>query len=224
MLSPATRKVVHRSPTHSVWRLSLPYLQSEAVEAESTLERDFVHLAALFYATTSIKHQPFHLTTASGGYTPDFLVCFTDGSRCVVEVKPEALLAGHEEKLAQASEVLAQHGLHFVVALDRHIHESGRHENAILIRRYGKSRLDVLRQGRFATELAKGPQSVGELKALGFTIADIAQNVCRHKVILGPNLGLDDQQIVNVVESSPAAAKGDSHAVCFKRWLTDTTG
>lgn len=223
MLSPATRKVVHRSPTHSVWRLSLPYLQSDAVEAESTLERDFVHLAALFYATASIKHQPFHLTTASGGYTPDFLVCFTDGSRCVVEVKPEALLAGHEEKLAQASEVLAQHGLHFVVALDRHIQESGRHVNAILIRRYGKSRLDVLRQRRLATELAQGPQSVAALKALGFTVPDIAQAVCRHQVSLGKYLSLQEQQEVSAVESA-AYLEGVSHAVCFDRWLTDTQG
>lgn len=223
MLSPAKRKVVHRSPTHSVWRLSLPYLQSEPVDAESGLERDFVHLAALFYATTCIKHQPFHLTTAAGGYTPDFLLSFADGSRCVVEVKPEALLAGHEQKLAQAKEVLEGHGLHFVVALDRHIHEGGRHENAMLIRRYGKSRLNVLRQGSLVTELAKRPQSVGALKSLGFTVPDIAQAVCRHQVGLGKHLSLEEQQEVSSVESA-AYLEGVSHAVCFERWLTDTQG
>lgn len=223
MLSHATRKVVHRSPAHSVWRLSLPYLQSEAVEAESGLERDFVHLAALFYATTSIKHQPFHLTTAAGGYTPDYLLCFADGSRCVVEVKPEALLAGHEQKLAQAKDVLEEHGLHFVIALDRHIHEGGRHDNAMLIRRYGKSRLDALRQGSLLTELAKGPQSVGALMALGFTVPDIAQSVCRHQVSLGKYLSLQEQQEVSAVEGA-AYLEGVSHAVCFDRWLTDTQG
>jgi len=221
MMQPSSRKVVHRSPTHSVWLLSLPHVQSDPVEAESSLEKDFVHLAALFHAVTSIKHQPFHLTTKVGGYTPDFLIGFRDRSQCVVEVKPQELLSGHEEKLADAAELLRAHDLHFVLALDTSIRADDRHENALLLRRYAKGRVNTFSQGRLLETLSIGPQSVGKLRDLGFTIADLAQAVCHHKISLGANLRLDDDQEVFLVDKQ-VSTEGVSHAVQFERWLANS--
>jgi hypothetical protein len=53
-----------------------------------------------------------------GYYTPDFLVEFKDGSRTVVEVKPESKMEGFTEKLAQAERQLRDRGIEFVVAHD----------------------------------------------------------------------------------------------------------
>lgn len=223
MLSPSARKVVHRSPSHSVWRLSLPYLQDEAVEAESSLERDFVHLAALYPATASIKHQPFHLTLKTGGYTPDFLVTFTDGSRCVIEVKPHELLGGHEDKLEEAAEVLQAHEHHFVLALDTHLRKGNRHENALVIRRYGKARSDSVAQSQLVTRLTGGPVAVGQLKTEGYAVADMAHAVCHHKISLGPFLRLDDNQVACLVEEA-LPTEGGSHAIQFEHWLASPAG
>src|SRR5256885_13315536 len=79
-MQPATRKVVHRSPAHTVRLLNLPHLQDEAIEADSSVERDFVHCAALFTLTRAIKAQPFKLSLKASSYTPDFAVKFADGS------------------------------------------------------------------------------------------------------------------------------------------------
>ena len=70
-MQPATRKVVHRSPAHTVRLLNLPHLQDEAIEADSSVERDFVHCAALFTLTRAIKAQPFKLSLKASSYTPD---------------------------------------------------------------------------------------------------------------------------------------------------------
>ena len=101
-MEPSSRKVVHRSPAHSVRSLNVPHLQPEPIEADSSVERDFVHCAALFPAVSSISSQPFKLTLPIGKYTPDYLVTFTDGSRAVVEVKPEEFIADFQQKFDQA--------------------------------------------------------------------------------------------------------------------------
>ena len=67
-MQPATRKVVHRSPAHTVRLLNLPHLQDEAIEADSSVERDFVHCAALFTLTRAIKAQPFKLSLKASSY------------------------------------------------------------------------------------------------------------------------------------------------------------
>jgi len=79
-MKPTTRKVVHRAPWRKARLINLPHLQSEAIEADSTYERDFVYRAALFPYLKAIQSQPFKLTLEGKGYTPDFLLCFQDES------------------------------------------------------------------------------------------------------------------------------------------------
>ena len=117
-VTPAKRKVVTRSPGHTVRSINLPHLQPKAIEADSSVERDFVYLAIAFPLLKTITHQPFELSLEAGSYTPDFLVEFKDGSRIVVEVKPESKMGGFAEKLAQAKVQLAERGVAFIVAQD----------------------------------------------------------------------------------------------------------
>ncbi len=117
-VAPATRKVVTRSPGHTVRSINLPHLQPKAIEADSSLERDFVYLTIAFPFLKTIAHQPFELSLEAGSYTPDFLVDFKDGSRIVIEVKPESKMEGFAEKLAQAEVQLRDRGIEFLVAHD----------------------------------------------------------------------------------------------------------
>lgn len=137
-MQPTTRKVVHRSPAHTVRLLHLMHLQTDPVEADSKLERDFVHIAALFPRIQSISHQPFKLVWDDKSYTPDFLLGFLDGSKLTVEVKPKAKVNEYESLFVRAKEKLQQHQIGFLVATDEYISKK-RAQNALLIRRYSKA-------------------------------------------------------------------------------------
>src|SRR2546427_6886864 len=137
-MQPATRKVVHRSPAHTVRLLNLPHLQDEAIEADSSVERDFVHCAALFTLTRAIKAQPFKLSLKASSYTPDFAVKFADGSCAVVEVKPEKFVDSYQELFAHARRQLAERGMLFFVVRDTRLRHGGLMERALIIRRYAK--------------------------------------------------------------------------------------
>ncbi len=139
-MEPTKRKVVRRSPAHTVRLIHLPHLQAKPVEAESSLERDFVQIAALFPFITLIEHQPFRLTWTTESYTPDFLLRFKDTSSLVVEVKPQAKLEAYIELFGNAAAKLRAHGFAFMVALDTQIKQSSRASNALEIRRYAKTR------------------------------------------------------------------------------------
>ena len=81
--------------------------------------------------------------------------------------------------------------------------------------------MNTFSQGRLLETLSIGPQSVGKLRDLGFTIADLAQAVCHHKISLGANLRLDDDQEVFLVDKQ-VSTEGVSHAVQFERWLANS--
>lgn len=138
-MQPTTRRVVHPSPSHSVRLLHLLHLQTEPIEADSSWERDFVHIAALHHRVTSIRHQPFKLTWPDRTYTPDFLITFKDQSKLVVEVKPLAKQTGYVELFKLATQKLSEHAIGFLVVSERHLFNNYRAHNAALIRRYSKT-------------------------------------------------------------------------------------
>lgn len=220
-MKPSKRKVVHRSPAHTVRLLSLPHLQPEPVEADSSLERDFVHLAALFPQIRSIQHQPFTVGVASGSYTPDFLLVFVDESRAVVEVKPRVFLQEHADRLAAAEQVLREHGLHFLIALDDQIQKDGRAERALRIRRYCKSRPSE-EQMHLAPAILQehGPKPLRELMASGVQAATVAYLITRRILMVDPDLCLDPETLVHL---SKTDNQGEKDAVRFSRWLANTT-
>lgn len=211
------RTVVHRSPSHTVRLLHIPYLQADAIEADSSLERDFVHVAALFPATTHIEHQPFRMDLEVGSYTPDFLIRFRDASQCVVEVKPQELVKGHERKLEQASEMLARNGLIFILALDTHIRSARRVYNAMMIRRYGKS-LHSSAQAELIFKILErnGEAQVSQLMQDGIGLPTLAHLACLHRIELSPQLGFDDEDVVRLPKPT---TQGESDAVRFASWL-----
>lgn len=220
-MKPTKRKVVTRSPGHTVRLLSLPHLQPEhvGVDADSSLERDFVHLSALFPWIQSIQHQPFLLELDSGNYTPDFLLVFEDGSRAVVEVKPKALLNPHLRKLEDAETHLRQHGLYFFIALDIHIQKGGRAERALKIRRYAKSRTDAEqthRALRLVTDC--GCLTLERLQAAGVSVEIISFLLTRREVEVEPDLRLESSTMVRVPQRPTL---GEPDAVRFGQWLAN---
>ena len=138
-MQPTTRKVVKRAPSHTVRLIPLAHLQIEPVEADSSLERDFIHTAVRFAYIASVRHQPFKLNFEDSSYTPDFLLTFKDGSRLVVEVKPADKVDGYRELFDNASSKRQDAGFLFLVADDKTIRRDDRADKARLIRRYSKT-------------------------------------------------------------------------------------
>lgn len=135
-----TRRVVTRSPHRSVGIISCTWLQDEPIEYESQLERRFLQRALTFPYIRSIHHQPFTFEYEDQGkslrYTPDFLCTLQDGSRIVVEVKPDVFVKKHLSKITIGKEKAAAAGMIFIVATDREIDDGNAVENAALILRY----------------------------------------------------------------------------------------
>ncbi|MDF3822078.1 TnsA endonuclease N-terminal domain-containing protein [Leptospira sp. 96542] len=211
-MEPAKRKVVQRSPAHTVRLLHLPQLQEEPVEADSALERDFVLIASLFPHIRRIQHQPFRLTWSDRSYTPDFLLTFADGTRVVIEVKPQSKTERYDDLFKLAQQKLAEHGLTFLVATDQVIHAE-RAANAKLIRRYSKL-------GPQTSALERVLHLVGN----GGVIADICgpddlpllrHLICQHRMATDPSLDTAPTGRVFPVQH----IEGEDHALQFSSWL-----
>jgi hypothetical protein len=214
----STRKVVRRSPSHTVRLLHLPHLQKEPVEADSALERDFVHIAALFSSTVSITHQPFKLVWEDASYTPDFLVCFKDGSQLVVEVKPVPHVEKYRPLFDRAAAKLNGRQTPFLVVTDQHLRTESRTANALLIRRYAKTSFP-------ADDCERALQRVNESTA-GISVAELCSiaGVCRelilhlvawHRLALSADLSFGPEARVFKVQNS----KETSNALLFTSWI-----
>lgn len=138
-MEPTKRKVVTRSPSHTVRLLHLKHLQAQPIEGDSKPERDLVHVAALFSFIKSIHHQPFRLVWDDASYTPDFLLRFLDDTQLVVEVKPASKVKKYKDLFDRAAKKLKGHQLSFMVATDEQAQWEQRVENALFIRRYAKT-------------------------------------------------------------------------------------
>lgn len=216
-MEPSTREVVQRSPWRSVRLLNLPHLQPEAIEAETSLERDFVHCAALFNYTQKLAFQPFKLSLPLGTYTPDFLVMFRDGSRAVVEVKADYFLESSHDLLEQAKAELHKHGLSYIVATDFLLRHDGLAERALYIRRYAKGASNE-REWNIATSLLEGKNTglpVGALVASGASLPTLLHAVCHRRLQLSADLQYEGAATFTL----PADDLGGSHAIRFASWL-----
>ena len=218
-----TRKVVGRSPARTVRLINLPHLQSTPIEAESSLERDFVHMAALFPLTKKITHQPFKMTLEEGRhYTPDFLVDFHDGSHLVVEVKPESKQYKFLHLFDQVRRDLARRNVKFIVANDRMLRNEGREERALRIRRYGKSACPLGQTQRALDVLSKAPKGVmfGDLRAEGIDLATALHLIARQRICTGNSLHFEDS---DTVISSEFLNMEEEHAIHFDCWSDAST-
>jgi len=217
-VAPSTRKVVTRSPGHTVRAIHLPHLQEAVIEADSSLERDFIYVALAFAQLKTITHQPFQLELGAGRYTPDFLVQFKDGSKVVVEVKPMSKLDGFAEKLAQAEVKLAVHSIKLIVAHDKTLRRDSRALRAQQIRRYAKGRYPDSEQALVLGVLryAAAGLPIKAILSLGVQRATILHMVSRQQLQLNSNLDIGDDAIVY---SPILHDKEGSHAFRFASWL-----
>ncbi len=213
-----TRKVVKRSPAHTVRLLHLPQLQEQPVEADSAPERDFVHIAALYPFIARIDHQPFKLVWEDASYTPDFLLTFCDQSRLVVEVKPSDRVGEYHELFERAAQKLEANGYQFYVATDTKIHASGRSANALLIRRYAKTRYpSAACQALLArvNEASKGVTVADLCDAEGHSLSVLRHLITKRLLAPQPDLGTQPQSTISI----PHSSKGQSHALQFSSWF-----
>ncbi|MCE1194531.1 MAG: TnsA endonuclease N-terminal domain-containing protein [Acidovorax sp.] len=216
--APVTRTVVTRSPGHTVRSIHLPHLQPKPIEADSSLERDFVYLTIAFPFLRTITHQPFQLSLAAGGYTPDFLVYFKDGSRVAVEVKPESQMEGFAEKLAQAKAQLAEREIEFLVAHDTLLRRDGIEERAKRIRRYAKGKYPASEQELVIQSLQSSPRGLSFkfLASLGVQKTTILHMVSHQKLQVSSRLDIEDDALVQL----PITLNEEgSHAIRFANWL-----
>lgn len=217
-MEPSSRKVVHRSPAHTVRTINLPHFQPQPIEADSSVERDFVHCAALFPAAVSISSQPFKLTLSVGAYTPDYLVTFKDGSRAVVEVKPEEFVENFQEKFEQARLKLAEFGMSFLLARDTVLRREGLADRALFVRRYAKGGAGAndIQRCLELLEGAGGALSMKELNGAGIGLATILFMVTRRQLLTSADLQYGDDATVQLF---PPTDLGGSHAIRFANWL-----
>ncbi len=217
-MEPSKRKVVQRSPAHTVRLLHLPHLQKTPVEAESALERDFVQIAALFSFTESIEHQPFRLVWDDASYTPDFLIRFKDASQLVVEVKPLVKVDKYRALFDRASEKLKGHKLPFMVATDTQLQAGQRVANALLIRRYAKT--------SFTESSCDRAIKLVEVRSDGMSFLELCSDtpisrelilhlVARRRLAVSPNLAIGSNAMVFPVNH----LKEQSHAIQFASWF-----
>ena len=141
------RKVVHRSPHRSVGILACSWIQEHAIEYESQLERRFLQQALILPIIKRVMHQPFRLEYLLEGkthtYVPDFLVHFVDGTKAVIEIKPEKFLKGHRHKLEEAERILAEKDVPFLVITDAEIDDGVKAANASYLLRFARGSASV---------------------------------------------------------------------------------
>lgn len=218
-----TRKVVHRSPARTVRLINLPHLQSTPIEAESSVERDFVHMAALFPLTKKIVHQPFRMEVEEGRhYTPDFLVDFHDGGHLIVEVKPESKTQKFLPLFDHVRKTLAQRNVRFILASDRMLRHEDREERALRIRRYGKSACPPGEAQRALSILANAPNGIliGDLRAEGISLPTILHLIARQKIRTGSSLHFEEE---DTVISNDFLNMEEEHAIHFDCWSDAST-
>lgn len=228
-MEPSTRKVVTRSPSHTVRLLHLPHVQKLSIQADSSLEQDFVHIAGLYPLIKSIQHQPFKLSLEESKYTPDFLLCFLDGSKLVVEVKPLELLAPHEPKLQSASQVLADAGLSFLVATDLMIRSDGLASRAMRIRRYAKTSTNKEITDQLLSLLERSPAGIQVSEVmlqLDLTQEVIFHALCYHRICTRDPLDITPQAVLIDLKTFRNEVDSDNstYAIHFGRWLDPSRG
>lgn len=220
-MEPSTREVVKRSPSHTVRLIPLAYLQREPVEADSSLESDFIHTAARYAYLLTMQHQPFKLNFEDSSYTPDFLLTFKDGSRLVVEVKPADKVHGYRELFDKASRKLQAAGYYFLVADDKTIRRDDRADNARVIRRYSKTACRPNEQARILALLegCKDGICIADLEQMhGVRKTELYCLIARNLLCTLPLLSLSDSAKVFIPHTSEKDG-GINHAVQFAGWF-----
>jgi hypothetical protein len=223
-MEPSKRKVISRSPSHTVRLIHLPHVQPEPVEADSNPERFFVHIAALYPFIRKITDQPFRLVLGERKYTPDYLLEFLDGSRLVIEVKPASRLKEYEELFVQATSKLHEYGYGFLVAKDIDITRDELASRALRIRRYCKTRFkqEACKRVINLVEKTKHGIAMGELTRVhNISFELVLHLIGFHQLCTDNNLSIDENAIVKSTSNYKQEIEYEyqSHAIHFGSWF-----
>jgi hypothetical protein len=198
---PAARQVVTRAPHRRVGFVACPWFQTQSIEYESLLERDFIRLALLNRNVCAIAHQPFLLDLGNlGRYTPDFLLV-GPSLKTVVEVKPSAFSsnAKNTPRLARAGEILREKGYRFLVATEKFIHAEERHERAAILLRHARSHLPTEASERVLVAASRFPKGIA-IRALAsnaaVSISTVLTLIGRRHLRTDQSLSFGEQEIV----------------------------
>lgn len=145
-VSPRSREVVKPSTRRYVGRYS-SVKNGRMIHWESKLERDQIVLLEIDPDVIAYAEQPTPFRYQADGkqrkYTPDFLVRSHDGD-LVIEVKASKFAESQEwmRHLDFLSQLIAEHGLRYIVATEREIRREPRLSNANRILRYRGCHVD----------------------------------------------------------------------------------
>lgn len=218
-MQPSTRKVVQRSPAHTVRLIHLPHLQPGPVEADSSVERDFIHIAALYPGVERIEHQPFKLVWEDASYTPDFLVRFEDRSHVVVEVKPTEKVAGYAALFDKATKKLGASNMPFLIATDEGLREDGMAERARAIRRYAKTGFPLAECDRLLKVMENSTEFISFstlISCYGFEREFILHTMAFRRISSGRGLRIDEDA---PLRPTNPRKKEITHAIHFTNWI-----
>jgi hypothetical protein len=199
----ATRKVVTRSPSRTVRIINLRGILPDPVEAESSLEADYVLRSAFGPGEKRIVHQPFKLPVSPKGYTPDFLE-YVEGAdtKAVVEVKLGKKVAKYADLFDRAAEYLLRRNYRFFVLTEKHLRKDGIDERVRLLRRYAKAVFPADERKRTVDILSAYPQglTIGSLMRKARTSRELIIHLIAWKILsTGQRLQLADSAVVNLV-------------------------
>ena len=212
------RKIVTRAPSRTVRIINLKGLLPHPVEAESSLEADYVRRAALQPSTNDVIHQPFILPVSPRGYTPDFFqIEESNTPKVIVEIKPEKKVAKYGALFDRAAEYLKPKGYAFYVVTERSLRKSKINERVLLIRRYVKASFPLIERIRVSSLLAEYPNGlpIGTLVRKARVSRELVIHLVARKILTtGAKLHVDHSALVTLRQLSK-----NNDATAFAGWF-----
>lgn len=163
------RKVVTRRSRHV--RVVMPSIKNNCrIECESQVEQGYFRLLELAGTVRRYRVQPMVarilVEDREVFYFPDVEIDFVDGTRAIVEVKPEAELKKHKvaAKMAAAKAHFDRLDIPFHVVTDTWVRRNPRFDNVDLLMYHRRRLISPQEQEAFMTLLKdRRPETVGDL-------------------------------------------------------------
>lgn len=213
----AARKVLRRSHQLIVGSLNAPWLQPSGIHHESKLERGCAYLLLLVPGVVEIRAQPLRLEVElekRHTYVPDYLVKFRDGSRELIEVKPDVFVGKDTALFNQAAARFADRETPFFVVTDTQLTEQRieRARDCNLMAKQAEP-TDALKRLTRRVQ-AEGRLLIDDALRLGFKQNVIQYAVGRRLLTAGPDVNLSPENWLSLMES-----RNDSEGFSAGAWL-----
>lgn len=213
----AARKVLRRSHKLIVGSVNAAWVQPSGIHFESKLERACAYLLLLVPGVVEIRAQPLCIDVdleKRHTYVPDFLVKFCDGTRELIEVKPDVFVDKDTELFDQAATRFADRQTPFFVVTDSQL-TPDRIERARACNVMAKMAepTDALKQLTRRVQ-AEGRLLIDDARRLGFQQNVMQYAVGRRILTTGPKVDLSPENWLSMMES-----RNDSESFSAGAWL-----